>query len=412
MKTWVRTLWRRQPAWLRRLELSALTRALAAPLDPDRPLRTGDAVVGGFFGTASGLGESARQMLRQLHALGIRAQPANVSRFAVLEDFAAGPLWPEAASPGGIAIFHVNPDLLNLILAAIGRQRLRHRRVVGYWAWELGVVPRHWQTALRCVDEVWVVSRFIAEAIKGERPDAKVHVVPIPVDVAGQYTEPRVDPLPQFRGRPVVLFAYDVRSTPSRKNPEAVVEAFRRATAGDPTPVLVLKINNETAWPDARERLQRAIAGMNNVHVMRDLLPGDGMKNLIARADVVMSLHRSEGFGLLLAEAMAAAKPVIATGWSGNLDFMTPHCSVLVDYRLIPVRDPYRVYNGPGALWADPDIDQAAAALRHLLAHPAERRALGQAARAHAAQVFSPARWRAALPESFWQSLAEARRPP
>lgn len=407
MRPWLRTLWRSQPAWLRRFEMRAFTGALAAPLNSHRPLLEGDAVVGGFFGTASGLGEGARQMLRQFQEIGIRTQVANVSRFAVLEDFDAGPLWPESATPGGIAIFHVNPDIFNLVLAAIGRQRLQQRRIVGYWAWELGVIPRKWIATLRCVDEVWVVSRFIADAVQKAVPDAKVYVVPIPVDVAGQFTEPRVDPLPQFRGRPIVLFAYDVRSTISRKNPEAVIEAFRRATAGDPEPVLVLKVNNERAWPDARKRLERAVARLENVHVIRHVLPGDGMKNLIARADIVMSLHRSEGFGLLMAEAMAAAKPVIATGWSGNLDFMTLDCSVLVNHKLIPVRDPYNIYNGYGAHWAEPDIDEAAAALRRLLDHPSERQRLGQAARAHVLQVFSPLNWHASLPESFWQSLSE-----
>ncbi len=405
MKPWVRKLWRSQPAWLRRVEMRLITRSLAAPLDPKRVLLPGDAVIGGFFGTASGLGEGARHMLRQLRDLGVAVHTANVSRFAVMEDFDAGPLWPEQAAANGIAIFHVNPDILNLVLAAVGQARVQRRRVVGFWYWELETVPQKWVDALRCVDEIWTPSQFVADALKKVAPDKAVHVLPLPIDTAAQLTVPEIDPLPQFKGRPVVLFAYDVRSTLARKNPEAVVEAFRRATVNDPNPVLVIKINGEAAWAPAHDYIESVIADVPNVHVIRDVLPDSGIKDLMARADIVLSLHRSEGFGLLLAEAMAAAKPVIATGWSGNVDFMPRDCCVLVDYRLVPVRDPQNIYNNYGAQWAEPDIDQATKALRRLLDDPAERQRLGQMARAHVTRFFAPENWLAALPASFWQSL-------
>ena len=409
----IRKLWRSQPAWLRRQEMRLITRLMARPLDPRRAILAGEVLVGGFFGTASGLGEAARHMLRTFQANGIAAQAVNVSRFAVMEDFEAGPLWPETTTAGGIAVFHVNPDILNLVLGAIGRHRLNKRRIVGCWYWELETIPRKWRHTLRCVDEVWAPSRFIADAIGKALPGKPVYVMSLPVnrDVP---TTPRHDPLPQFAGRPLVLFAFDVRSTVARKNPAAVVEAFRRATVNNPDAVLVLKANCEAAWPPAREYLENIVGGAPNIHIMREVLSGDGMRDLVARADVVMSLHRSEGFGLLMAEAMLAAKPVIATGWSSNLDFMTPECSVLVDYKLVPVKDPQNIYNRYGARWAEADVDQAAAALRRLLEDPAERQRMGQAARAHAMQHFSPENWLRSLPQSFWDSLpdggAEAKR--
>ncbi len=408
MNLWIRALYRSQPAWLRRLEVKALARGLARPLDPARATLPGDVVVVGFLGTASGLGESARHMLRRIRAAGVTAHGANVSRFAAMEDFDAGPLWPEQAAPGGLAILHVNPDILNLVLAAIGRRRLRSRHVVGYWFWELDVLPPKWIRALRCVDEIWAPSRFIADAVAKALPGRAVHVLPLPFDAASQPMVPRRDPLPQFQGRPVVLFAYDVRSTLARKNPEAVVEAFRRATEGDANPVLVLKANNESAWPGARDHLERAIAGMPNVHVIRDVMSEDGIKDLIARADVVMSLHRAEGFGLLLAEAMAAAKPVIATDWSGSRDFMSPECSVLVPCKLVPVCDPQRIYDKYEANWAEPDIAFAAEALRRLLRDPSERQRLGAAARSHVLAFFAPENWIKTLPDVFWRTLTDA----
>jgi glycosyltransferase involved in cell wall biosynthesis len=405
LKKLVRKAWRFQPAWLRRAELRLIMRLAAKTLDPNRPLLKGDVVVGGFLGTATGLGEGARQMLALFRAAGIDAKGANVSRFAVMEDFEAGSLWPEEAQEGGIAIFHVNPDLQNMVLGAVGAKRFRTRRLVGLWAWELELVPDQWKRALRCVDEVWAPSHFIADAIRKVADGKPVYVVPHSLDVEAWPTAPKNDPLPQFAGRPIVFFAFDVRSTIARKNPEAVIEAFRRATQGNPDPVLVLKVNSEKSWPEARAYIDRITAGMPDIYVMRDVLSSEGMKDLVARADVILSLHRSEGFGLLVAEGMAAAKPVIATGWSGNVDFMDKDCSVPVGYKLVPVKDPQNIYNHFGAVWAEPDIEEAAQALRRLLADPEARKRMGTAARAHVTKYFARDRWLKKLPQSFWDSL-------
>jgi len=374
-------------------------------LDPHRSLLKGNVVVAGFLGTGSGLGEGARQMLREFQDTHIQALPANVSRFAVLEDFEGGALWPDDAGLGGIVIFHVNPDILNLVIGAIGRQRLQQRKIVGCWAWELDVVPRQWIRTLRHVDEVWVPSHFIANALRKVASDKPIHVLPYPMDVASVPMVPSQDPLPEFKGRPIVFFMYDVRSTHARKNPEAVIEAFRRATVGDDNPVLVIKVHGAQAWPEARARLQRAAAGCTNIHILQKTFLPDAMRDLMARVDIVISLHRSEGFGFLMAEAMAAAKPVIATGWSSNLDFMSPECSILVDVKLVPVIDPQHIYDKYGALWAEPNIEQAADALWRLLHNPAERQRLGLAAREHITAFYSKQNWLKSLPPSFWQAL-------
>ncbi len=405
LKKIVRAMWSAQPRWLRRCELAVLERALRRPLDPRRPLKPGDAVVCGLLGTASGLGQTARQMLELLQRSGFPARGANASRFAVLEDFEAGPFWPDAAGPDGIAVFHINPDIFTLVAGALGRQRLMTRRIVGFWAWELDVIPPQWVRTLRQVDEVWVPSRFIADALSRAAPGKPVHALPPCLDVESVPTVPRRDPLPALHGKTVVFFMYDVRSTHARKNPEAVVDAFRRAAGNDPNAALVIKIGNAHAWPESLERVRAAAEGLANVTLMQDKLDAESMKDLMARADIVMSLHRSEGFGFLVAEAMAAGKPVIATGWSGNREFMTPECSVILDYKLVPIVDPQRAYDRYGARWAEPDVAQAAEALRRLLDNPAERRRMGDAARAHIAQTLSKEKWLAALPQSFHNAV-------
>ena len=410
MKQLVRKAWRLIPADVRRAFLRLLARVLRRPLDPARPMQPGPVIVAGFHGTATGLGQSARQMLSLFRAQGLPAYAANVSRFAIMEDFDAGDLWPADVPEGGIVIFHVNPDMLGLVMRAIGMPRLINRRIVGLWAWELGVVPQSWIDALAIVDEVWVPSQFIAEGLRARHSAKPVHVVLNYVDVANVPMQPRQDPLPDYVGRPLVFFMYDVRSNHTRKNPEAVIEAFQQATAGDIHPVLVIKINNDHAWPESLQRVQAATQGMPNALIIRDKLSPTAMQDLIARMDIMISLHRSEGFGFLMAEGMAAAKPVIATGWSGNMDFMTKDCSVLVDARLIPVVDPEHVYDKYNAVWAEPDVGQATVSLRRLLMDVVERQRLGQAARAHVAQIYKPANWMASLPESFWQALPSSMR--
>ena len=224
------------------------------------------------------------------------------------------------------------------------------------------------------------------------------------MDISLTPSKPTYDLLPQFSGKILVFFMYDVRSTHARKNPEAVINTF--ILTNDQNSVLIIKINNNHAWPESLKRIQTLSKDIPNIHIICEKFTHDEMKNLIARMDIVISLHRSEGYGLLMVEAMAAAKPVIATGWSGNLDFMTPDCSILIDYTLIPVEDPQHCYDKYNAVWAEPNIIQAAEALRRLLNDPAERKRLGDAARAHITDYLSPEKWKKSLPKSFWDSLS------
>jgi len=405
LKKIIRFAWQSQPRFIRRLELDLIEKYFTRPLPANRTLARGDVVICGFLGMASGLGQGARHMLEFFQAEKIPALGANASRFAILEDFDAGTLWPEKAKTGGIIIFHVNPDILSLVWNALGSKRLQTRRVVGMWAWELETPPDRWTRAVKLVDEIWAPTQFVAKAMRKIAGDKPVYVVPYIFDVSAVRTKPLNDPLPALKGKTVVFFAYDVRSLHARKNPEAVVEVFRRAAGANPDAALVIKINNNDIWPEARMRVERAARGMSNVVIMEEKLSDDQMQDLIARVDVVMSLHRSEGFGMLMASAMAASKPVIATGWSANVDFMSPECSVLVDYKLIPIEDPQHVYDKYGARWADADVEQATSALKRLLENPDERHRMGSAARAHVERFFSKEGWLKSLPKSFWESL-------
>lgn len=142
----------------------------------------------------------------------------------------------------------------------------------------------------------------------------------------------------------------------------------------------MLKIGNPGHFPNDLARITAA-AEAPNIRLETRTLPQADSHALTAAADIVLSLHRSEGFGLVPAEAMFLGKPVIATGWSGNLEFMDTHSAALVGYRLIPAHDPRQVYEVPGAVWAEADLTDAAAQLRRLADDAGERKALGARAR-------------------------------
>ena len=176
----------------------------------------------------------------------------------------------------------------------------------------------------------------------------------------------------------IVLVSFNLASSYVRKNPLAAIAAFRAAFGERPDRILVMKVGHPDHAPADFAALATA-ADAPNIRLETRVLPTADHYALIAACDIVLSLHRSEGFGLVPAEAMLLGKPVIATGWSGNTDFMDRSNSALVGYRLVPVIDPRQVYQG--GLWAEPNVADAVAHLRRLADGAEERRRLGERAR-------------------------------
>jgi glycosyltransferase involved in cell wall biosynthesis len=156
------------------------------------------------------------------------------------------------------------------------------------------------------------------------------------------------------------LCAYDVLSVQERKNPLGAIEAFKRAFSRNDSAVgLVIKVNNARQDPVEIKHLRSKLQGYSNCFMVEEMFDRSRMNSLLHLIDVYISLHRSEGFGLIPAEAMSFGKPVVMTKWSGNVDFMTDDNSCGIDYKLIPVGKTFGPYT-TGQFWADPDIDQAA----------------------------------------------------
>ena len=227
-------------------------------------------------------------------------------------------------------------------------------------------------------------------------------MVPFPLAV--------VPPMPPVRDRAsfrlpqdaiVVLVSLNLASSFERKNPLAAIAAFRAAFGKRLDRILVLKIGNPDHFPADFIRIVDAAGGALNIRFDIRSYPAAGSLALTAAADIVMSLHRAEGFGLVLAEAMLLGKPVIATGWSGNMGFMDADSAALVGYRLVPVEDPRQVYRD--WYWAEPDVDEAVAHLRRLAEDAEARAALGARGKALASERLGIGSWPTRCADLVWR---------
>lgn len=383
-------LWRLLPAQRRRRAFSWVSARIAPRPDPAPPEAAPGLAVCGELSRASGLGEGARVMLRGVESLGLPSWPVDVGppigRTAPQVAFESG----RAPPPGVSLVIHTNPPVLPLALLRLGPRQVRGRRVIGYWAWELPVAPPEWRVGARFVHEVWVPSSFTAAAVAPLLP-GRVRVVRPPLAV----TPPRPAPIGRDgfaipAGTVVVLVIFNLASSFVRKNPLAAIAAFREAFGDRRDRLLILKVTNADHFAEDFAALRAAVGDATNIRIETRLMSTAELAALTNVADIVLSLHRSEGLGLVLAEAMLLGRPVVATGWSGNLDFMDETSAALVPCSLIVPVDPRGVLVAEGSVWADPDIGIAAQHLRRLADDAAGRAALGQAGRRMANERLGP----------------------
>jgi glycosyltransferase involved in cell wall biosynthesis len=357
--------WRPQLALLKSevLRFSVRTAGVARPaLD--------NIVVAGMFRSPTGLGQSARLCCAALRDAGY-----NVAAIDLCEQFkvAGGvPFNDYGSQPKegpGVIILHINGPWVSRALWQIGRARTRDKFIIGYWAWELEVMPPNWIQGAHFVHEIWAPSRFAGEAFARD-VDRPVRIVPHVLPLKAVDCEfPNAKLAARLSmGLPdsafVVAFGFAMLSNFARKNPLAAISAFKEAFGNDPSAQLVLRCLDRDAYPYGARIVNDHIAGCKNIHLISNV--STPMSLVIDAADVYLSLHRSEGFGLTLLEAMVAGKPVITTNWSGNMDFTTIDDSVLIESELVAVDDPQGVFSRSEGRWAEPNLNDAANALRRL----------------------------------------------
>ena len=329
--------------------------------------------VAGYLEAELGLGTAARAVLQAIERSG-----AAVSTLVYRDTQSrqTRPFAPvvEGEAPYDCTLVCINGDLIGNFARDAGADVFQDRYTIAQWHWETDTFPESMRVGLGWVDEVWVASGYEQRAIQRET-SKPVLVFPMPV-----VHDAEVVPLSLPRdalGLPqgfCFLFCFDYLSVMERKNPVGLVEAFTRAFPPGGGVHLVIKSINGERRPNERERLRLAAQAHPDVHLMEGYLTGSEVQALTAACDAYVSLHRAEGFGLTLADAMAVGRPVIATRYSGNLEFMTDDTGYLVDFTLVPVGAAGAPYP-PTHRWADPDLDHAADLMRQVVADPDGARA-------------------------------------
>lgn len=321
----------------------------------------------GYATAELGVGEAGRRLSSAVNHTGVPWEMVGVT---------TGPLSRQehdfrgrlTASPGyQNSILCVNADQTARMSSMLGLDRGPGRRV-GYWFWELETFPQRFHHAFTAVDEVWVASEFNRDAIAATT-DKPVRVVPLPVHVPARQTAF----LRQHLGIPVdkivFLVNFDYLSVIERKNPLGAIEAYRRAFGPDEGACLVVKSINGHHRPLDRERVRMAAAGRPDILMKEEYLTAIQMQALVELVDCMVSLHRAEGYGLNLVDAMSRSTPVVATGYSGNMSFMDGDSALLVPFATREV-GPHAAPYDPDSFWAEPDLDEAAGMLRRVLDDP------------------------------------------
>lgn len=409
-QSWLRAVYRYFPRGARNRAFALLARSVArqvrfAPLPPSTnridPTPSAFAVqckipptlpglnIFAYFRGEFGLGEGARLYSRALLESGyaVSLNEINIDLPHGLSDQSmSGDITTEA--PYAVNLIFANPDRFADALASIGRAKLDGRYVIAGWFWELEDIPDGWSSSLDLVDEILVSSTFVEQAFR-RATDKPVLRVPLPINGVSDSGLKRED-FGLSHDTFVFLSSFDFNSSLARKNPFAVIDAFRKAFPRKRSDVqLLLKSSNGHRYPRQLFKLLDAAASDHRIIVRDEVIQRAHIGALQRCANAYISLHRAEGFGLGLAECMSIGKPVVGTAWSGNLDFMSSTNSCLVDCRFVPVgKDEYP--HPTGARWAEPDVENAAAHMRRLVDEPLFARRIGEQAAADIQNMLSP----------------------
>lgn len=388
-----RQVWRRLPPRMRRAALLRATSWGAPRITPSAKPKP-PVIVCGLLGQASGLGAASRASYDALKAHGVEVYAVDLTSELMHERNYTGFAFEDGRGVigEGTILLHVSGPMVPLAMFRLGRRLVADKRVIAHWFWELPRMPDDWRLGVPFVHEICVNTRFVADAVRPIADGRRVHIVPYPLPRSTTFPLAPMRAPSGTAGRPfTALVVFNVASSFARKNPCASIKAFRRAFGDDASVRLIVKYSNAFAWPEAVSRMAQAAEEADNIVLRGDVLSAAGMNALYDEADVVLSLHRAEGLGLVVAEAMLRGLPVIATAWSGNADFLTHETGMPIGYNFVPVDDPQGNYNLADCHWAEPDVEQAAAALRMLRADPMLRARLGAAAARHVSRVFDPA---------------------
>lgn len=339
---------------------------------PIRPYQKGTYPFGinlaGYVRAEMGLGQSCRCMAQGMKAAKI---PFSVIDYQHGPNARMGDSTWESEMHGvqyGINVTVINADQMIHAKSRLGKTYWDKRYQIAHYAWELPEYPQEWAKISEMFDEIWTPSTFCTQAIAAavNRP---VYTMPYVITPKIQIERSRA-----YFGLPenkfLFLCMFDVSSVMERKNPKGTVEAFLKAFDADDEHVgLVIKVNDPRKDPWVSAYLEELKQKNKNICFINEVLTRSDVNALIKCCDCFVSLHRSEGFGLVMAEAMYFEKPVIATNWSANTDFMNADNSCPVAYELTTIKQDYAVYKA-GQIWAEPSVDACVYYMKKLVNDP------------------------------------------
>jgi glycosyltransferase involved in cell wall biosynthesis len=353
--------------------------------------RTGMNVVG-FLTADLGIGESARCMVRAADAasIPIAVVPLKLNCRNRLGDMTFADRLQDD-NPFGVNVIHVDPPVARDIDHHHGPAFRKNKYNIGYFAWELPEFPDAWMHSLDYFDEIWCPSDFVRESIALKAPFpvlTMAHAIGFerPTGDRAALRAPFGLPVDRF----LFLCLFDLNSYTARKNPRAVVEAFRKSGLAGPRASLVIKVQNANSNQADFEALTEAVRDLPGTIIISSTLSRADVYSLEAACDCFVSLHRSEGFGLAVAECMYLGKPVIATGWSATSEYLDRDNGYPVRFSLVELTENHGPY-AKGSSWAEPDITHASEIMRQIVGNPAESARVGAAARRTIENRFSPA---------------------
>ena len=350
------------------------------------PTEAGINVVG-YLCAEIGLGESVRTLIKSIKTTNIKHCLINYKLFFLENDDKTFEKEFSESNPYNINVIVINPDNLDTVISDLGKKFFLNRYNIGYWAWEVPEIPVQWKKYERYLNEIWVPSEFVKKAIS---KTIKVHVEVVPHSIEMKPFEKRGRSYFEL-GEEGFLFSFifDYNGIFERKNPVAIVRSFKKAFNGNEKVMLVIKCSNSKNHDARHKMLLREIGEDKRIKIINKHFIKDEIYSLLDVSDAYLSLHRSEGFGFTMAEAMFLGKPVICTNYSGNTDFTKENNSFLVGYKKTLLEENIGPYK-KGDEWAEPDIDEAAKFMRVVYENKELINEVGKRGREYIQGNFSP----------------------
>ena len=338
-----------------RREVSVRNEFISGPQKPTINPHSGVSVLG-YANAELGLGEAGRRLFSAVRLTGLPTELValrdHISRdnHRVLSEVHDFPSYSTVISS-------VNADYATMVARRFDLKR-NDTRHIGYWAWELEELPSHHISAIDAVDEIWTMSKFVQKAVEA-KTEKKVSVVPVAFRAPSAPTTFTRKMLGLPTDKFTFMTSFDYLSIPKRKNPESTIKAYLSTFRESDGACLIVKSINSNQNPEYRASLKTLASNRSDILFFDRYLSSIENLALIELADCFVSMHRSEGFGLNMADAMALGTPVVSTNYGGNLDFMSDQSTALVEYELQEVGESNWPYD-PKALWAEPSISHAA----------------------------------------------------